>query len=107
MMPDFQADLDDLMRAGGSWGDVGDHLATASNGAQNIHDAYANSGIKWALFQQAWDAQQQAAIYVRDRLAEGRDSARDIRDILFHVAKVYADQDSRFADAILKLEAGS
>ncbi|WP_433627177.1 hypothetical protein [Nocardia sp. CA-120079] len=103
-MTNFQVDLDHLRSAASAWRDASSALSQAAAQADTIKDSHKE--IKWSAFQDAWNAQVEAAKYVSDRLTEGSNEAHSIGSVLMHVANVYYEQDSRFAGTLIKLDGG-
>ncbi|MFF0494305.1 hypothetical protein ACFYTQ_35250 [Nocardia sp. NPDC004068] len=101
-MVNFSADLNQLVAASRAWGHASAALGEAASKAQSIQ--YSHKEVVWAMFQETWNAQVQAAQYMHDRLIEGRDETAAMQDVLAHVARVYQEQDQDFADVLIKLD---
>ncbi|WP_067474172.1 hypothetical protein [Nocardia amamiensis] len=101
-MPDFSADLNQLVKSARSWEYASKDLKEGAAKAQSIQDS--NKEIVWALFQDAWDANLKAAQYMYDRMNEGGKESESMGDVLQHVAKVLMEQDQNFANVLLKLD---
>ncbi|WP_330253513.1 hypothetical protein OG874_02545 [Nocardia sp. NBC_00565] len=100
-MTNFSVDLNRLVSASRAWSEASQVLGVAAGKAQEIADS--NKDVIWAMWADVWEAQLAAARYVNARLLEGKAEASSIGNILDHVAKVYQEQDQRYANVIIKL----
>ncbi|WP_157107588.1 hypothetical protein [Nocardia amikacinitolerans] len=83
-MPDFSADLNQLVKSARSWENASKDLKEGATKAQGIQNG--NKEVVWGLFRDAWDANLKAAQYMYDRMNEGSQEAESMGDALEHVA---------------------
>ncbi len=103
-MTHFSVDLNKLLEAAAAWRDASADGDRASGLAQKISTSHQD--VTWSIFQEAWQAQVDAAKYMKDRLAEASSEAISISNVLTHVATVYREQDANFANTLTKLQSG-
>lgn len=102
-MPDFKADLNQLMNVANVWSCASNDLSEGVRKAQDVEYSYTN--VNWSIFQDTWNAHLKAIHYIKCRLAEGLTETDEMSDTLNHVANVLLEKDENFAGTIRALEA--
>lgn len=104
MTKDFSLDLNKMATASAAWQETSRDLETAARSTRSIAESHGD--INWSVFNDTWQAQKNAAQWLRDRLGEGSREATSISNVLTHIATVFQEKDQNFANVLIKLQEG-